>query len=237
MQKNVKHPPALADLAGRYGLSDLQQAQLAALLEVLERDRQAPTSARAAERAIDVHLADSLVASELDELRAAGELVDLGSGAGLPGAVLAVALPGCKVRLLESQRRKCAFLEALVGAAGLANAEVVCARAEQWPEGREQHDAATARALAPQAVVLEYAAPLLRVEGVLVDWRGRRESGEERTALRAGELLGLERRGVVAVTPYPGATDLHLHVWAKRQPTDERFPRRAGVARKRPLGV
>ncbi len=233
----MKHPPALTDLARRYGLSAAQRSQLAALLEVLERDRQAPTSARAAERAIDVHLADSLVAAELDELRAAQALVDLGSGAGLPGAVLAVALPGCEVRLLESQRRKCAFLEGLVEAAELTNAEVVCARAEQWPEGREQHDVATARALAPQAVVLEYAAPLLRVEGVLVDWRGRRDPAEEQAALRAAELLGLERRAVVAVTPYLGATDLHLHVWAKRRPTDARFPRRAGVARKRPLGA
>jgi len=232
----VKHQLALSGLSGRYGLSEAQQRQLAVLLELLVHDRQAPTSARAAERALDVHLADSLVASELDELRSARALVDLGSGAGLPGAVLAVALPACRVRLLESQRRKCAFLEGLVEAVGLVNAEVVCARAEDWPAGREQHDAATARALAPQAVVLEYAAPLLRVEGALVDWRGRRDAGEEQAALRAGELLGLERRAVVAVTPYPGATDLHLHVWAKRRATDERFPRRAGVARKRPLG-
>lgn len=232
----MKHQLALSGLSGRYGLSEAQQRQLAVLLELLVHDRQAPTSARAAERALDVHLADSLVASELDELRSARALVDLGSGAGLPGAVLAVALPACRVRLLESQRRKCAFLEGLVEAVGLVNAEVVCARAEDWPAGREQHDAATARALAPQAVVLEYAAPLLRVEGALVDWRGRRDAGEEQAALRAGELLGLERRAVVAVTPYPGATDLHLHVWAKRRATDERFPRRAGVARKRPLG-
>jgi len=232
----VKHPAALADLARRYGLGDPQREQLAVLLGALERDRGAPTSARAAERAIDVHLADSLVATELDELRAAGALVDLGSGAGLPGAVLAIALPGCEVRLLESQRRRCAFVEGLVRAAGLANAEVVCARAEEWTAGRELHDVATARALAPQAVVLEYAAPLLKVGGVLVDWRGRRDSGEERMALQAGELLGLERRAVLAVTPYAGATDLHLHVWAKQRATDERFPRRAGVARKRPLG-
>ena len=147
-----------------------------------------------------------------------------GSGAGLPGAVLAVALPGCEVRLLESQRRKCAFLEGLLGAAGLANAEVVCARAEQWPEGREQHDAATARALGPQAVVLEYAAPLLRVGGVLVDWRGRRDA-RARSGRRCGRgsCWGSSGGGCVAVTPYPGAPDLHLHVWAKRQPTPSAF--------------
>ena len=106
----------------------------------------------------------------------------------------------------------------------------------QWPAGRERHDAATARAVGAQPLVLEYAAPLLRVGGVLVDWRGRRDPEEERAAVRAGELLGLERRAIVAVTPYPQATDLHLHVWAKREATPERFPRRPGIAKKRPLG-
>ena len=227
---------ALGDLARRYSLSDAQQAQLARLLGAIEHDRRAPTSARASARAVDVHVADSLVAVELVELEAISTLVDIGSGAGMPGAVLAVALPDCEVRLLESQRRKCAFLEGLLKAAAVANAEVVCARAEQWQEGREQHDVATARALGPQALVLEYAAPLLRAGGLLVDWRGRRDPGEELVAVRAGEVLGLERRAIVEVAPYPQAMDLHLHVWEKREATPERFPRRAGIARKRPLG-
>jgi 16S rRNA (guanine527-N7)-methyltransferase len=229
-------PLELVDLAGRYRLNAAQQAQLAAVLRTLERDPRAPTSVRERERALAVHLADSLVATELAELQAAVSLVDIGSGAGLPGAVLAVALPACRVRLLESQRRKCAFMEDLLAAAAITNAEVVCARAEEWPAGRERHDAASARALGAQPLVLEYAAPLLRVGGVLVDWRGRREPAEEAGARRAGELLGLERRSVVQVAPYPGATGLHLHVWAKLEPTPERYPRRPGIARKRPLG-
>lgn len=234
--KNVKHPASLAELCERYALDPGQQQQLATVLGALERDPRAPTGPRGAERALEVHLADSLVATELPELRAAGALVDIGSGAGLPGAVLAVALPDCRVRLLESQRRKCVFLEDLLRAAAIPNAEVVCGRAEEFPAGRELHDAATARALGVQALVLEYAAPLLRLGGVLVDWRGRRDPEEELAAARAGELLGLERRAIVPVAPYPGAVDLHLHLWAKLAATPERFPRRPGIARKRPLG-
>jgi 16S rRNA (guanine527-N7)-methyltransferase len=234
--KNVKHPAALAELAGRYELTPAQQEQLGVVLATLEQDPQAPTSGRAAERALDVHLADSLVATELPVVRGAGSLVDIGSGAGMPGVALAVALPGCQVALLESQRRKCAFLEDLLRVAAVGNAEVVCARAEEWPAGRERHDVATARAVGAQALVLEYAAPLLKVGGVLVDWRGRRDPGEELAATRAAELLGLERREIIPVAPYPGAVELHLHVWAKLTATPERFPRRPGIARKRPLG-
>lgn len=229
--------PALVELVRRYGLSPTQQGQLAAVLNTIERDPRAPTSVREPERAVDVHLADSLVATELGDLDGAELLVDIGSGAGIPGAVLAVALPACRVRLLETQRRRCAFLEDLLATAEITNAEVVCARAEEWPEGREGHDHATARALGAQPLVLEYAAPLLRLGGVLVDWRGRRDPAEERAALRAGELLGFERRGIVEVTPYPGAMDLHLHVWDKRGQTPERYPRRPGIAKKRPLGT
>ena len=233
----MKHLPALVDLAERYALAPQQLEQLAVVLAVIEHDPRAPTSVRDPERAVAVHLADSLVATELAELEAAELLVDIGSGAGIPGVVLAVALPACRVRLLESQRRKCAFLEDLLAAAAIQNGEVVCERAEQWHAGRERHDGASARALGTQPLVLEYAAPLLRVGGVLVDWRGRRDAEEELAASRAGELLGLERRGIIEVTPYPGATDLHLHVWAKRERTPEAYPRRPGIAKKRPLGT
>jgi 16S rRNA (guanine527-N7)-methyltransferase len=93
-----------------------------------------------------------------------------------------------------------------------------------------------ARALAAQAVVLEYAAPLLRVGGVLVDWRGKRAPDEERAGGRAAEILGMHREEIRRVAPLEGATEHHLHVFSKITETPERFPRRAGMARKRPLG-
>jgi 16S rRNA (guanine527-N7)-methyltransferase len=85
-------------------------------------------------------------------------------------------------------------------------------------------------------VVLEYAAPLLKLGGTLVDWRGKRVPGEEDAADRAAAVLGLRRTALRKVVPFEGARDHHLHVFAKAVQTPARFPRRAGVARKRPLG-
>jgi 16S rRNA (guanine527-N7)-methyltransferase len=214
-----------------------QQQQLANVLEMLEADEHAPTAVRTAEQAVRTHIADSLVALELDAVRKAERIADLGSGAGFPGLALAVALPAAEVSLIESQRRKCEFLERLRAAAGVENAEVVCSRAEEWQEGALRFDVVVARALAPQPVVLEYAAPLLRLGGTLVDWRGRREQTAEAAAERAAALLGFELAEIRRVVPFEGATDRHLHVFVKTGETPPRFPRRVGIARKRPLGA
>jgi 16S rRNA (guanine527-N7)-methyltransferase len=226
----------LAELAARYGLTERQASQLERLLAVLEADPQAPTTVRAGVAALNTHVADSLVALELDIAREAKRIADLGAGAGFPGIVLAIALPDSDVRLVESQARKCAFMEALVAEVGVNNASVVNVRAEDWPAGAGAHDLVTARALAPQEVVLEYAAPLLAPSGRLLDWRGRRDQAGEAIAMAAAEKLGLDLLEVRAVDPFAGARDLHLHLFAKTAPTPNRFPRRAGMARKRPLG-
>jgi 16S rRNA (guanine527-N7)-methyltransferase len=107
---------------------------------------------------------------------------------------------------------------------------------EEWSEGLGAHDAVIARALASPPVVLEYATPLLEQGGVLVDWRGRRDSGQEAEAACAAEQLGMRLLEIRRTEPYEGAQDHHLHVFEKVAETPPRFPRRAGVARKRPLG-
>lgn len=222
-------------LAGR-GLDSGQLAQFERVLQALEDDEHAPTTVRDAREAIDAHLADSLVGLDFDEIRSAYAIADLGSGAGFPGTALAVALPLARVSLVESQRRKCDFLRGLCERAEIANATVVCARAEEWGAGKGAHDVVVARALAPQPVVLEYAAPLLRMGGVLVDWRGKRSDQEERAAVGAAQTLGLRLREICRVQPFARARDRHVHVFAKTGETPGRFPRRAGMARKRPLG-
>jgi 16S rRNA (guanine527-N7)-methyltransferase len=97
-------------------------------------------------------------------------------------------------------------------------------------------DVVTARAVAPLDVVAEYAAPLLRPGGALVAWRGQRDADPEAEGDRAAVVLGLTVEDPLRVQPYPGALNRHLHVMVKTGPTPERFPRRDGVARKRPLG-
>ncbi len=225
----------LAGLARRHGLSQPQVARLTSILKALATDGLAPTTVREPALALDVHLADSLVALELPVVRDAEQITDIGTGAGFPGLPLAVALPDAEVTLLESQARKCGFIESVVQNSGIANAVVVCARAEQWPEGLGVNDLVVARAVAAQPVVLEYAAPLLRVGGALVDWRGRREQEQERASAAIAVQLGLHAESIVRVVPYEGVRDHHLHVYVKVHETPDRFPRRVGMARKKPL--
>lgn len=226
----------MGELAERWALRAGARAGLVRLLSLLEEDPAAPTTVTAPEEAAAVHLADSLAALELEAVRGAGMVADLGSGAGFPGLPLALALPEARVFLLESVRRRCDFLGLAVHTAGATNAEVVCARAESWPAGLARCDLVCARALAPLAVLAEYAAPLLTLGGSLVAWKGTRSPDEEAEGAAAAAQLGLEAGQVVAVTPYPGSRDRHLHPFVKRRPTPTRFPRRPGMARKRPLG-
>ncbi|MBA3807665.1 MAG: 16S rRNA (guanine(527)-N(7))-methyltransferase RsmG [Solirubrobacterales bacterium] len=227
----------LAELASRYELTDRQTGQLRRLLDGVEADPRAPTTVREARAALDVHVADSLVALQLDFVREAQSIADLGAGAGFPGIVLAIVLPDSVVSLLESQARKCVFMEAIVAATGVENAHVVNARAEDWQEGIGAHELITARAVGPQEVVLEYAAPLLAPSGRFVDWRGRRDHEAEAVAMAAAQELGLRRLEVRPVEPFAGARELHLHLFEKIAETPARFPRRTGLARKRPLGL
>mgnify|MGYP001191606267 CR=1 FL=1 len=228
----------IAELVRRHALPEGAEARLGALLDALAAEPDPHTTIRDRDEAVALHLADSLAGLEVEALRSARRLADVGAGAGFPGLPLAVALPDAEVDLIESARRKCAVIDHLAAAAGLENARAIHARAEEHAAGagREAYDAVTARAVAPLAVLLEYAAPLLRPGGVLVAWKGRRDPGEEAGAARAAGPLGMGDPVVRAVVPFPGARDRHLHVWSKVAPTPERFPRRPGMAAKRPLG-
>lgn len=129
------------------------------------------------------------------------------------------------------------MIERLASAAALGTARALTTRAEQWAAdaGYEAYDVVTARAVAPLAVLAEYAAPLLRPGGALVAWKGAREEREEAAGARAAARLGLSIEQVLRVVPFEGARDRHLHVLLKAEPTPPEFPRRVGVARKRPL--
>jgi len=225
----------LGELGEEHGLSADQLRALSALLELIRDDSAAPTTVRDPAEAVDAHLADSLAALELAVVRDARRIADLGSGAGLPGLPLAIALPEARVWLVESASRKCAFLERAAAVAAIGNAEVVCERAEAWPE--RELDLVTVRAVAPLAVLAEYAAPLLRVGGALVAWKGRRDADEEGRGALAARQLGLEVGDVIRVRPFPGADHHHLHLYSKVRLTPPEFPRRPGMARKRPLSA
>jgi 16S rRNA (guanine527-N7)-methyltransferase len=208
------------------------------LLDGLAAEPDPPTGVTEPKRAVEIHLADSLSGLEIDRVRSAPALVDLGAGAGFPGLPLAVALPNARIDLVEAGRRKCEVIERLRDAAGAANARVVATRAETWAlgEGADAYAVATARALAPLSVLCEYAAPLLEPGGALVCWKGTRDGAEEAAGAAAASQLGLYPAEVRRVEPFPGARSRHLHVFVKAGPTPARFPRRPGIAAKRPLG-
>lgn len=227
----------IEDLVDRYRLPDAAAGKLSALLDLVAADPLAPTSVRDPTKALDDHLADSLVALELAQTRTATAISDIGAGAGFPGLPLAIALPIAEVALVDSSARKCAFVDRAIVASGAANAYVVNTRAESWPDGLCRFDLVTARAVAPLAVVAEYAAPLLRVGGTLVVWRGRRDSSAEAAAVAAAGQLGLEIEAPRPVVPYRGAEHRHLHLMLKVMETPPTYPRRPGMARKRPLGT
>jgi 16S rRNA (guanine527-N7)-methyltransferase len=227
----------LAELAARYRLPDSAIGQLGRLLAIQAEDPAASTSVRAPEDAVDRHVADSLVALELSAVREARRIADIGSGAGWPGFALAAALPAARVALVDSASRHCRYLERAASDAGIANVDVVHARAEDWPDGLGAHDLVTARALAALPVLCEYAAPLLALGGSLVAWKGAAPPEEAADGAAAARELGLESVEVRKVAPFAGARDHTLHVFRKAAPTPPRFPRRPGIATKRPLSA
>lgn len=161
-------------------------------------------------------LDDALRAVPLVE-RYDGPLIDLGSGGGSPGIPLAAALPGRNVTLLDAERRKCDFLRRWAP----PNAEVVWGRAEEQPI--ERWGVAVAKALAQPPVAAELCLPLVRTGGAAILWLGEQADLEPLTAV--AERLGA------------GTPELHegLAVLPKIAPTPPGFPRRVGVAKKRPL--
>jgi 16S rRNA (guanine527-N7)-methyltransferase len=225
----------LAELVERYALPAGADERFATLLDLVAAEPAAITTVRDPAEGVDAHVADSLVALDLAPVRAAHHVADLGSGGGFPGLALAIALPEAHVALVESVGRKCAFLAAVAAELGLANVAVVNFRAEAWPAGIGAHDLVVARALASLPVLIEYAAPLLEAGGALVAWKGRRDPAEEADGAAAAAALGMSAPGAIPVEPFARARDRHLYLTSKVSPTPARYPRRPGMARKRPI--
>jgi 16S rRNA (guanine527-N7)-methyltransferase len=219
------------------GLDQAARKRLQTVLDLLAEER-ASVSSVVDDRAWQVHVADSLTGLDVPELRAASHIADIGSGAGFPGLVLAVALPQARVDLLESVGRKCEFIERAAAAGGIANTTVCNLRSEEWAaaKGREAYDVVTARAVGRLSTLAELASPLLESGGVLVAWKGKRDPDEEEQLENAAEALAMTPEGILDVGDRAGSEHRHLHVIRKAGPTPEHLPRRAGMAKKRPRG-
>jgi 16S rRNA (guanine527-N7)-methyltransferase len=217
------------------------RARLTPVLELLADDPASLSSVRDPEEAWRTHVRDSLTG--LEPVGRPARLADVGAGAGFPGLVLAAALPETEVDLIESVRRKCDFIERAIAAAGLPNARAICARAEDWaagaaPDGgRGAYGVVTARAVGRLSTLAELASPLLIDGGALVAWKGRRDPEEEAELERAAAGLAMALEDVRAVGAEAGFEHRHLCLVRKVGPTPPGLPRRAGMAKKRPLGA
>lgn len=219
------------------GLDGAARAKLETVLALLAEER-ASVSSVVDQRAWQVHVVDSLTGLEIAELREAERIADVGAGAGFPGLVLAVALPDAQVDLVESVGRKCEFMRRAIAAAEIPNATVLNTRSEDLAssEGREAYDAVTARAVGRLSTLAELASPLLKPNGVLIAWKGKRDEDEEQQLENAGEQLAMTPETVMDVGNRAGSEHRHLHLIRKTGDTPSNLPRKPGIAKKRPKG-
>lgn len=186
------------------------------------------------------HLVDSLSCFVSGfELR--GHLIDVGAGGGLPGIPLAIAQPKLHVTLLEATEKKVRFLHYAIEDLQLPNVNVLNVRAEDAGRNkalRDEYDVAVARALASLPVVLEYCAPFVKRGGSILAMKGRIEEQELVSGRRAAAALGANLLGVnqVLLRPELEQKQRHIVVFRKTASTPDGYPRRTGLAKKRPLG-
>jgi 16S rRNA (guanine527-N7)-methyltransferase len=218
-------------------LTPAQRRSLETVLALLAEER-ASVSSVTDQRAWKVHVEDSLTGLEVPELGDAHRIADVGAGAGFPGLVLAVALPDAEVDLVESVSRKTAFITHAASEADIPNATALTIRAEDLAKGeaRESYDIVTARAVARLSTLAELASPLLKENGVLIAWKGRRDDEEEAQMSRAAESLAMSPESILDVGGRAGSEHRHLHIIRKSAATPSDLPRKAGMAKKRPRG-
>jgi len=134
--------------------------------------------------------------------------------------------------------RKCAFMNRAIEAAGITNATVLNTRSEDWAsgDGRDAYEVVTARAVGRLSTLAELASPLLKPNGVLIAWKGKRDAGEEQQLARAAQSVAMRPESILDVGDRAGSQHRHLHVIRKSGPTPANLPRRAGMAKKRPKG-
>ncbi|MGB9612888.1 MAG: 16S rRNA (guanine(527)-N(7))-methyltransferase RsmG [Candidatus Margulisiibacteriota bacterium] len=175
------------------------------------------------------HFEDSLLLLEVIDL-SNQSVVDIGTGAGFPGIPLKIVRPEIKLTLLEATKKKVEFLKHLVSTLALQKVEVVWTRAEDYAkEKREAFDIALSRAVARLNILSEYCLPLVKVGGIFVAYKEEKVEDEIKEAETAIEILGGKLK---EVKRFPLRS---LVIIDKIKPTPAKYPRRAGMAKKRPL--
>ena len=188
---------------------------------------------------LDRHFMDSLAVLRTDMIPAGAFLVDVGTGAGFPGMVLAMARPDLRVTLMDAQRKRLSFLEAVRDGADIRNTEIIHARAEDAARDRkhrERYDVAAARAVAPLNVLCEYLLPFVKPGGCALCWKGPALRQELEAGRRAARLLGGRLEMPVPCTVAGREWEHTLLPVRKTEKTASAYPRKAGIPKAKPLG-
>ena len=188
------------------------------------------------------HVLDSLSCFLHEPLWEAGRLADVGSGGGLPGIPISIVRPELQITLIESTEKKAGFLRHAAEQLALGSVEVINARVEGTGRTQGQRGAygiVTTRAVARLAVIAEYCVPLLEIGGRAVAMKAGLQGEEYEEGRRAAGKLGARIEGVEPVVMLPEVGDKvrNLVILEKVRETPARYPRKAGMAIKRPLGV
>ena len=193
------------------------------------------TAIRDKKESLEKHFIDSLMLYNFigDDVKTA---IDIGTGAGFPGMVLAIARPDIEFTLMDSIGKKTKFLEKLKEEIGIDNARVVNARAEEFIklEGREEYDIGTSRAVADFRIILEYVTPFLKIGGnfLVQKVKYKREFEEAKNAM---DILKVSIKNISSFK-LPHLNEDRVIIEAlKNDKCDEKYPRRAGIPTKRPL--
>lgn len=209
--------------------------QHAALLEAAA-DRVRTTSV-SSDDIVGRHFAESLELLRLVEEDGSGPpLIDVGPGGGFPGLVIAAVHTDWPITLVEPLKKRADLLVEIAAALNLENVAVEPLRAEEAGRSalRESGATVTARAVAPLPELLEYCAPLARVGGLLVLAKGEAWQSEREAAAHALHELGCEFEQAAPLRREVSQTPVALLI-RKQRPVADRYPRRPGMARKRPL--
>jgi len=204
------------------------------LIELMISSPHNLTSVRTFERAVTVHLEDALI--PFTNAMLTGSYVDIGSGGGIPGLVLAAVFPKSSWLLMDSIRKKTQEIERFAREMELSNVTVKTARAEEFAlSSRANFDSAFLRAVARCDVSMELAAPLVKIGGSIFLYKGPGWNEERRFASVAEERLGLRLSQEKEYCLSDGSARF-LVVYKKEVETPREFPRRVGMASKSPLG-
>ncbi len=224
--------PEQLRLFDRYAVLLLSIGRRAGVTAIATRERVEQRhfveSLSVAKALVDAHIFDET----------SGSVIDVGAGGGFPGLPVKILLPQLRLTLLDARERTSAFQRELLQSLGIEGVEVVTARAEDAgrdPAYRERFDVVLARAMAPLPVLLELALPLLHLGGHLAAPKGSGALREIAASERALDVLG---GGIVSSEPLEvpgGVYNQRLVIVRKVHPTPARYPRRAGIPKKRPL--